>query len=53
MRMSATIKVEFEAHEGQPENVLRAALQRGLGELRRGIEYESCGFRSMSPSIPE
>jgi hypothetical protein len=39
MKMSATIKVEFEAHEGQPENVLRAALQRGLGESRRGIEY--------------
>jgi len=38
MKMRATIDVEFEMNEGQPENAAKAALLRGLGELRRGIE---------------
>jgi hypothetical protein len=39
MKVQATIDVEFEMNEGQPENAAKAALLRGLGELRRGIEF--------------
>ncbi len=38
MKMRATIDVEFEMNEGPPENAAKAALLRGLGELRLGIE---------------
>lgn len=41
MRMKATIEVEFEAKEGtqEPKRLLEIALQRGLSELKDGIEY--------------
>ena len=39
MKMKATIEVEFEADEGQDENVLRAALVRGRSGLAQSIEY--------------
>jgi hypothetical protein len=38
MKLKATIEVEFEAIEGQPENVLTAALLRGRGGLVQGIK---------------
>jgi hypothetical protein len=38
MKMNATIKVEFEMIPDQPENAANAALERGLGELRVGIQ---------------
>jgi hypothetical protein len=45
-KMSATIRVEFELKEGQPENVATAALQRGKGELARAIEHGVTGVGS-------
>jgi hypothetical protein len=39
MKVQATIDIEFEMNEGQPENAAKAALLRGLGDLRRGIEF--------------
>ena len=36
MRLRTTITLEF---EGEGQNVLIAALTRGIGELRRGIQY--------------
>jgi hypothetical protein len=39
MKVRATIDIEFEMTEGQPENAAEAALLRGLGDLRRGIEF--------------
>jgi hypothetical protein len=44
MKVRATIEVEFELDEGQPENAARAALLRGLGDLRHGIEFGSGGI---------
>lgn len=43
MKMKATIKVEFETNEGQPENALEAALLRGRCELADAIELGSSG----------
>jgi hypothetical protein len=43
MKMEATIKVEFEAEPGQPENALAFALARGLDRLKIGIEYGTPG----------
>jgi len=42
-KMKATIQVEFELQEGQPENAANAALRRGIGELRRAIEHGDIG----------
>jgi hypothetical protein len=39
MKVRATIDLEFEMNEGQPENAANAALQRGLGNLKIGIEF--------------
>ena len=39
MKMKSTIEVEFEATEGQDEDVLRAALVRGRTALAQAIEY--------------
>jgi hypothetical protein len=39
MKVQATIDIEFEMNEGQPENAAKAALLRGLGDLRRSIEF--------------
>jgi hypothetical protein len=39
MKMKAIIEVEFEANEGQDENVLRAALFRGRSGLAESIEH--------------
>lgn len=39
MKVRATIDIEFEMNEGQPENAAKAALLRALGDLRRGIEF--------------
>ena len=39
MKMKATIEVEFEANEGQDEDVLRAALVRGRAALAQAIEF--------------
>ena len=38
MKVRASIDIEFEMNEGQPENAAKAALLRGLGNLRSGIE---------------
>ena len=38
MKVRATIDIEFEMNEGQSENAAKAALLRGLGELRCGVE---------------
>jgi hypothetical protein len=48
MKMVATITVEFQSNAGMPQSVLEAALQRGLGELRIGIEH---GTGSMPTNI--
>lgn len=39
MKMKATIEVEFEAREGQTENVLERALSRALVALIVAIEH--------------
>jgi hypothetical protein len=39
MKVTATIEVEFEMDQGQPENAAYAALARGRGELQIAIEY--------------
>jgi hypothetical protein len=44
MKMKATIKVEFEANEGQPQHALEAALIRGRCELADAIELGSGGL---------
>jgi hypothetical protein len=44
MKVRATIEVGFELDEGQPEHAARAALLRGLGDLRHGIEFGSGGI---------
>ena len=41
MNVKATIEVEFEMNEGQPENAANAAIIRGLGSLSIGIERGS------------
>jgi hypothetical protein len=41
MKVQATIEVEFELEAGQPQNAARAALLRGIGDLRHGIEFGS------------
>jgi hypothetical protein len=41
MKMKATIEIEFEATEGQDENVLRPALFRGRSGLAESIEHGS------------
>jgi hypothetical protein len=52
MKMKATIEVEFEANDGQDEDVLRAALVRGRSGLVQSIEYgtgrASTGIKSGS-----
>jgi hypothetical protein len=40
MRLKATITLEF---EGEARNLLTAALTRGIGELRRSIQYADAG----------
>jgi hypothetical protein len=39
MKVRATINLVFEMNEGQPENAAKAALSRGLGGLRRDVEF--------------
>jgi hypothetical protein len=39
--MKATIRVEFEANNGQPKYVLESALMRGVGALAVAIEHGS------------
>ena len=55
MKMKATIEVEFEAKEKAPENVLQAALQRGISGLVTGIEHGmgagSTGIISQSTKV--
>jgi len=41
MKMKATIEVEFEASEGQTENVLEKALSRAVVALVVAIEHGS------------
>ena len=48
MKVRATINIEFEMNEGQPENAGRAALLRGLGGLRRDVEF---GTSSMQTGV--
>jgi len=38
MQLTATIEIEFEMEDGQPENAAKAALARGVGELANSIE---------------
>jgi hypothetical protein len=48
MKVRATVEIEFEMNEGQPENAARAALRRGLGNLTIGIEL---GVGSMPTGV--
>jgi hypothetical protein len=38
MKLTATIEVEFEIEDGQPENAANASLMRGQGALCHAIE---------------
>jgi hypothetical protein len=46
MKVTATIEVEFEMDQGQPENAANAALARGRGELQIAIEHGVQGIRT-------
>jgi hypothetical protein len=46
IKMRATIGVEFEAGEGQPNYVLESALMRGVAALAVAIEHGSLTGRS-------
>jgi hypothetical protein len=52
MKMTAIIRVEYEALPGFRENVLRAALTRGLGAfghaIEHGVDAGSTGIRECS-----
>jgi hypothetical protein len=43
-KLIASIQVEFVASEGQPDNVLTIALNRGLSKLREAIERGDTGM---------
>lgn len=47
MKMKATIEIDFEATDGQPENILESALARGVVALATAID---CGRFSGTPT---
>jgi hypothetical protein len=46
MKVKATVEVEFEMDQGQPENAGIATLNRGRGELQLAIEHGVQGMRT-------